>query len=65
MVYTIGYAGTDIERFVRILNDKRVNILIDVRSIPRSQYFYQFNDILLNKTLSKVGSKNLVQGKIV
>lgn len=57
MVYTIGYAGTDIERFVRILNNKRVDILIDVRSIPRSQYFYQFNDNLLNKTLSKVGIK--------
>lgn len=57
MVYTIGYAGTDIKRFVEILKNKRVDILIDVRSIPRSQYFYQFNDNFLSKTLSNVGIK--------
>ncbi len=57
MIYTIGYAGTDIERFIGILKDKKVDILIDVRSIPRSQYFYQFNDNLLSKTLSNVGIK--------
>ena len=57
MIYTIGYAGTGIERFIEILKDKSVDILIDVRSIPRSQYFYQFNDNLLSKTLANVGIK--------
>ncbi len=57
MVYTIGYAGTAIERFVEILKNKRVDILIDVRSIPRSQYFYQFNDNILSKALSNAGIK--------
>lgn len=57
MIYTIGYAGTSIERFVEILRNKKVDILIDVRSIPRSQYFYQFNDNLLSKTLSNSGIK--------
>lgn len=57
MIYTIGYAGATIERFVQILKDKRISILIDVRSIPKSQYFYQFNNNLLSKTLEKVDIK--------
>lgn len=57
MIYTIGYAGVDINRFFQILKEKRVNLLIDVRSIPKSQYFYQFNDNLLRKTLAEVDIK--------
>lgn len=57
MIYTIGYAGVTIDRFVQILKDMRVSLLIDVRSIPKSQYFYQFNNNLLNKTLANVGIK--------
>lgn len=55
MIYTIGYAGTDIERFVQILKDKKITLLMDVRSIPKSQYFYQYNNNLLSKTLANVG----------
>lgn len=55
MVYTIGYAGVDIERFVKILKDNRINLLIDVRSLPKSRYFYQFNDTSLCKVLATNG----------
>ena len=55
MIYTIGYAGADIEWFVKILQEKKVDILIDVRSKPKSQYFYQYNNTLLSKTLTNVG----------
>ena len=57
MIYTIGYAGVDIDRFVQILKDKRITLLIDVRSIPKSQYFYQFNNNNLSKILANVGIK--------
>lgn len=57
MIYTVGYAGADIERFLQILQDKQVDILVDVRSVPKSQYFYQFNNTLLSKTLANVGIK--------
>ena len=57
MIYTIGYAGTKIERFVQILKDKRISVLVDVRSIPKSQYFRDFNNNLLSKTLANVGIK--------
>ena len=55
MVYTIGYAGAKLDQFIQILKDKKVSLLIDVRSVPKSQYFYQFNDNLLSKTLANVG----------
>lgn len=57
MVYTIGYAGVTIDRFVQILESLGITFLIDVRSIPKSQYFYQFNDNNLSKTLAKVAIK--------
>ena len=57
MIYTIGYAGTAIDRFTQILKSLRINLLIDVRSIPKSQYFREFNNNLLSKTLANVGIK--------
>ena len=57
MIYTIGYAGATIDRFVQILKDKRISLLIDVRSVPKSQYFYQFNNNLLSRTLADVDIK--------
>jgi len=63
MIYTIGYAGCDIDRFVKILQDKKVDILIDVRSIPKSQYFKDFNNdcryvYKTEKTITKDGLEN-------
>jgi uncharacterized protein (DUF488 family) len=36
-VYTIGYEGTDIERFVKTLNAVGVETVADVRAVPRSR----------------------------
>lgn len=57
MVYTIGYAGTTIERFLQVLKDNKITTLIDIRSIPKSKYFYQYNDNILNKSLALYGIK--------
>lgn len=53
MVYTIGYAGLDIDRFLDILKENKISLLIDVRSLPKSKYFKDFNTI----------SKTLILGK--
>jgi uncharacterized protein (DUF488 family) len=37
VLYTIGYEGTDIERFVSTLNAARVQRLADVRAVPLSR----------------------------
>ncbi len=36
-VYTIGYEGKSREEFLDILEDKSINHVADVRSVPRSQ----------------------------
>lgn len=55
MVYTIGYAGIMLEKFLDILQKLNISILVDVRSLPKSRYFYQFNDTNLSRTLKNVG----------
>ena len=57
MVYTIGYAGLNIDRFLDILKENKISLLIDVRSLPKSKYFKDFNDNNLSKLLPKIGVK--------
>lgn len=57
MIYTIGYAGVTIDRFVQILKNMEISLLIDVRSIPKSRYFTVFNSNPLSKTLANVNIK--------
>ena len=52
-VFTIGYAGIKLPHFIDILKNNNIEVLIDVRSVPRSQYFSQFNDTNLSKILPK------------
>ena len=55
MIFTIGYAGTNIERFIQILRENSISFLIDVRSLPKSKYFKYFNDTFLKGSLAKFG----------
>ncbi len=50
-VYTIGYSAFDIDSFVRALKDYGVNCLIDVRSVPSSSYFPDYNEKALKNRL--------------
>ena len=52
-VFTIGYAGIQLPQFIDVLQQNGVTLLIDVRSIPRSRYFADYNDIVLSKELAK------------
>lgn len=58
-IFTIGYAGLDLARFVDILKSNAVKYLIDVRSVPKSQYFTPFNDTNLKIELPKHGIEYL------
>ena len=55
MIFTIGYAGTNIERFIQILRENSISLLIDVRSLPKSKYFNYFNDTFPKGSLAKFG----------
>ena len=42
-LYTIGYAGFSIEDFVKSLKSHKIDLVVDVRSKPYSQYYADFN----------------------
>ena len=52
-VYTIGYAGIQLPKFIDVLLQNGVTMLIDVRSMPRSRYFPNYNNYSLVKELAK------------
>ena len=50
-IYTIGYSAFDIDSFICALKDYGVNCLIDVRSVPSSSYFPEYNEKALKNRL--------------
>jgi uncharacterized protein (DUF488 family) len=54
-IYTIGHSTRPIGEFVALLQQVSVDMLVDVRSIPRSRTNPQFNTDALPKTLIEVG----------
>jgi uncharacterized protein (DUF488 family) len=55
IVYTIGHSTRPITEFLGLLEQVAVNMLLDVRSIPRSRTNPQFNTDALPETLSVAG----------
>jgi uncharacterized protein (DUF488 family) len=53
-VYTIGHSTHPIAEFETLLQQVAVDMLVDVRSIPRSRTNPQFNTDVLPETLSEV-----------
>ncbi len=54
-IFTIGHSTRPIGEFLTLLQQVCVNLLVDVRSIPRSRTNPQFNSDALRKTLAGVG----------
>jgi len=50
-VYTIGYAGFKINDFIEELHKYGINLVVDVRSKPYSQYFSEYNKEKLEELL--------------
>lgn len=42
-IYTIGHSTHPIEKFVRLLEDRGITLVVDVRSTPYSRHCPQFN----------------------
>jgi uncharacterized protein (DUF488 family) len=42
-IYTIGHSNRPLEDFIRLLQTYSVNMLVDVRTMPRSRHNPQFN----------------------
>ncbi len=54
-VYTIGYTAFDLSDFIKVLKQYKISCLIDVRSIPKSSYYKDFDDTNLSILLKNNG----------
>jgi len=52
-IYTIGHSTHPIDEFIRILQAYKIELLVDVRTIPKSRHNPQFNKDDLMETLRK------------
>lgn len=61
-VYTIGYSGFKINDFIEELHKYGINLVVDVRSKPYSQYFSEYNKEKLEEFLKdeKIFYRNYV-----
>lgn len=54
-IYTIGYTGFSIEEFILTLKKHKINSVIDVRSMPYSKIYSDYNEGNIKDTLRKCG----------
>ena len=54
-IFTIEHSTHDIDEFLEILQKHNISVIVDVHSIPYSEYCPQFNKEKLKQTLQKVG----------
>lgn len=54
-IYTIGHSTREFDEFVGILKHYNIDVLADVRSVPRSRHTPQFNEANLAKKLPRNG----------
>jgi len=52
-IWTIGHSTHEIEDFIKMVKSFSIEVLIDVRSLPGSNKFPQFNQDSLEKTLAE------------
>jgi uncharacterized protein (DUF488 family) len=63
MIKTIGHSNHPLERFLGLLKDGGVKLLVDVRSMPYSRRFPQFGRERLTRSLAEAGIDYLWEGE--
>lgn len=54
-IWTIGHSTRDIDTFISLLKEHGIKVLADVRSLPGSKRYPQFNKEALANSLGKAG----------
>jgi uncharacterized protein (DUF488 family) len=54
-IYTIGHSNVQASEIIGLLNAHGIRVLVDVRSVPYSQYTSQFNREQLSRSLEAAG----------
>ena len=62
-LFTVGHSNLDFLPFVKLLKDHSVDLLIDVRSQPRSSRFPQFSQPGFDKMIEEAGIRYLFLGE--
>jgi uncharacterized protein (DUF488 family) len=62
-IFTIGHSNHSEEKFLELLTQHGIEVLVDVRSQPFSRYNPQFNDSNLANSLKAAGIRYLFMGK--
>lgn len=62
-VTTIGHSVRAISEFIQKLKDNKIDILVDIRTYPRSRFQPQYNQKALADSLSSVGVFYMYRGK--
>lgn len=52
-IYTIGYQGLDLTQFIDLINENKINMVMDVRYSSDSQYKPDFNGPILKRELER------------
>jgi uncharacterized protein (DUF488 family) len=55
IVFTIGHSTRPLSEFMHLLRDAQIELLVDVRAVPRSRTNPQFNTDALPETLAAAG----------
>lgn len=55
MFYTIGHSNRTIKEFIELLDEYRIELIVDVRKLPGSNRYPQFNEDALKNSLPTVG----------
>lgn len=63
MLFTIGHSQHEVNYFIELLRKHGVNYILDVRSIPYSQFAAQYNKDTIKRVLSDKGINYAFMGK--
>lgn len=55
IIHTIGHSTRELSEFIEILEQYKIDLLVDVRSVPRSRHTPQFNSDNLAVELPRAG----------
>ena len=64
-IYTIGHSNQEVEKFLALLKDKAIQVIVDVRSAPYSRYVPHFNKHAIENALNAAGLKYIFMGDMI
>jgi uncharacterized protein (DUF488 family) len=63
-IYTLGHSTRSLDEFIELLQNFKISLAVDIRSIPRSKHNPQFNFETLPQKLEQAGIKYFHAAKL-